>query len=354
MPANSSGLPVWVVRTQSTVTTLYNSFIFTWGDPPVMIVESYNSSAHVFDVNGVAAIIPNTVTGSLPSAVSTLQPVVVLGAEKLSFGALNAVDDRLEWLPEMWIIAAKDTNHNCSSSSAVLGAFAIENLVFFILSFALSHQKTVQWVTCGCFGKSNVPDWTWSLTWLSPFLLSFVSSLVIALLVVNDDEFATSFTLGDMLLFFTTRPRSTWMTALIMLTTRCREYYISSAFSGLIAEIVLHGIALYVMGKIVHHGKKSDSISPLTLFQSYKPGNVKLIYPSALLYMVFDVLMYAILVAGGIVVAKRVMQGRWKSISSKLKKHPLYWAGPSIFCLGVMYIANWLFWTGYVQLSGDL
>jgi hypothetical protein len=355
--------------TTITGTSIYtNLWECTWGTPPIFVTMIYNISNNT--VNG--ELVPVESTFTLSPAQATLMRVTVLGAEKLSFGSQGPgdVEERATWLPNIWIITPKNANETCPSSSSILGTFAVENLVFATLALVTSNAKVVhpvirvvfnpilRFITCGKFGQDGPPQYgpsiSWFFTWIITLGLQLASSTIIAVFITRDENVASSFTIGDLLLFFTTRPRSTWIFRAITLSTRWRKYYLSSAFSCIVAEFILHGLALYVMGRVVKSGKANDLDDPTEILDSSIPGPVRLLYPSALLYLIADILLFLAVVLFLLLdfLPRKLW---WRESSYKHIKDDIYsFMGVCCFFFAIMWIANWLFWTGYVQYSGEL
>ena len=108
------------------------------------------------------------------------------------------------------------------------------------------------------------------------------------------------------------------------------------------------------MGRVVKSGKANDLDDPTEILDSSIPGPVRLLYPSALLYLIADILLFLAVVLF-LLLDFFPRKLWWRESSDKHIKDDIYsFMGVCCFFFAIMWIANWLFWTGYVQYSGEL
>jgi hypothetical protein len=156
--------------------------------------------------------------------------------------------------PFGWIITAKaNTTATCPSSDSILGIMATENIGSLLLSAVTGNSKVVFRMTGGRFGIDSNSIKKKTLSWLLPFVMHLLSSIAVAGILIGDNRYATTFNMAELIVFFATRPRISWITSVCLQTqpTPMGPSYVASARSGTIAEAVSQALGLYIAGQLM-------------------------------------------------------------------------------------------------------
>jgi hypothetical protein len=129
-----------------------------------------------------------------------------------------------EIIPWDWYIqAASNQDIQCYSTSAILGSFALVNILVGISTLILGRRTIVKKLTCGYLGKPGSAGWP--VMALISVALNMLANLVNALLVQHTPGFE-AVPIGALVLFWSTRPRIAWVaTALITVENEKSMYF---------------------------------------------------------------------------------------------------------------------------------
>lgn len=284
---------------------------------------------------------------------------------------------RQDSLPFDWTITSNDEIEEvCPADSVILGSFAVINILAGALSLVLGNRKVVQKLTCGLFGKLESNGWQY--LWLLSLGLHLGANAIVARLMQATPGYLSTFSVGEMVLFFTTRPRLGWVflifTQMSMLTSfeykscapdndddlAMRNDWWSSALSTVYAEVVLQTIALYPMAQVAAYGAPLGYLNVWTAEYQSLPSSARLMYGGALFYLTVGGMCLALLFWGfftGIMTrssdycsgCRRVHRGR----------DPLHSVNSYVLWLAIVvlpivtWMSSWLFWAGFVKLAGE-
>jgi hypothetical protein len=155
-----------------------------------------------------------TTTWIIPTSEVTLHKieVTVVGAEKMDLRDIKLLAlSPFQQLPGSWLITSKQSNTKCPSHSALLGTFAIVNIISAIFSVLFGHRIVIYTLTCGLFGKPRVVSSSWKFTWIFPFGLHIAANAIIASILTRDSGSTSLFSIGELVFLYTARPRMAWI-----------------------------------------------------------------------------------------------------------------------------------------------
>ncbi|KAH0543402.1 hypothetical protein FGG08_002260 [Glutinoglossum americanum] len=292
------------------------------------------------------------------------------------------MDDPTAYIPWAWSVGSTDPNAvTCPPPSAILGTFAIVNLIVGFLSITVGHRRVTKCLTCKLFGHKNSNSWKW--VWIVVVGLQLLANACIALVIKRTPGYEQGFSIWQLTLFFTARPRVSWIFGIPFSwmpnccsgarDRRARKdaayqmyqgHNTSSqsqispgqkfekdwawrtfAFSQFIAEIVLQLITAYTMGTTVAFAAPRGYYILGNL-----PGptgrRAHMMYSAALYWLCGQ----SALLGLGLIVTVAVLASSW---------HVAYKMHFTMSVMGVAmvplsWMATWLFWVGYVQLAGGL
>ena len=281
------------------------------------------------------------------------------------------------YVPWGWSVAPTDSKSpvTCPPPSAILSTFAVVNVIVGVLSVICGHRRVTKWLSCGVLGRRDSGSWKWM--WIVIVGLQLGANALIAKIIKLTPGYHQSFRTWQLTLFFTARPRVSWIFGLPcshaanFLTkpdTRKmsfkgdeasytnlrdsqenrdnRDYaWRSFALSQFIAEIMLQFITAYTMGTTVAFAAPRGY---------YILGNLNPLGHKA--HMMYSAALYWLcgqsLLLGVGFIAAIIALVRHKKDYRKVCHNIMTWVG--VFMLPLSWMATWLFWVGYVRLAGDL
>ena len=195
--------------------------------------------------------------------------------------------------------------------------------------------------------------------------LNLGANAVIALLIQTTPGYLSTFSVGELMLFFTTRPRLGWLFLGVTHMDNddardTRGSYIyenrwtSSMFANIFAEFVLQLIAMYPMGVAAHFGAQHVYITVWTAEYASLSTAERLMYGGAMYYLTVGAL-YLLLCLGlwgyfflsGDSLIDGGSDDKQKPSSEDLV------IGPISILLVTTWLASWLFWAGFAKLAGQ-
>ena len=257
-----------------------------------------------------------------------------------------AMSDLLPWT---WQVAPVNSSATqCPSSARILGTFAAVNAVCTVLSLFFGHSGIVRKLTCGIFGQTDGKPWLYM--WIVSLGLQLGANAVIARLMQDASDYLTTFTIPQLVLFYTARPRLSWIVLGFLASVKQKHDYPwrSAWLSNMISELVQQAIALYVMGVTVHYGV-THGYYVFATFNSL-PESGRLLYGGAIYYLVAtSVYLLCTSVLLGKIAGKENDEVEEKKMSGILYNISLLIQ----MILVTTWLASWLFWAGFVQTSGE-
>jgi len=256
-----------------------------------------------------------------------------------------------EFIPWDWYITPNLPNYVCPSSTSILVTFGVVNVLVSLLNLIMGHRIVVNKVTFGLFGKELGNSWMFMF--LMPLGVQLGANAFIAFLYQNTPGYEQGFTITDLMLFYTTRPRLGWIVlSLVMHWGRIGGehgdydekiqdgYYEGAAKGAILAEVFLLVISSYYYGRTVRFAATHGYYLIGHLKGPYA-HDARIMYVGALLFIValYGSIFYLLALLGfGPGVLKL---GRNAYL-------PVWGIGSTTW------LASWLFWGGYVTLAKDL
>ena len=297
---------------------------------------------------------------TVPAAEVTRVPVTVFGAERIERALKDVNDDGIpdellleDMIPTGWTL--ESTDGKCQSSASILAAFAVENIVVSLGAVLLGRRTLVNKITFGRFGKKK-PSSSWRWMWLVTVAVSLAANAAVAAIFLNNPAVKTSFTFPDLMLLLGARPRLSWLfvTPLAFSISRRQDkgedpqesQYAAAAISQSVGEAVLQIVAFVPMGKATHYGAQHGFYLVTDPRNKMLPPPATQMYAGSLCYVLLGSFI-AILILGVFV---RFLFSHQDDLFRRAKTmFQLLWVG-----IIATWVMSWLFWTGYVNLTGDL
>lgn len=153
----------------------------------------------------------------------------------------------------------------CPSVAATLGTFAAVNVLVTLFNLIFGDRRVIHILTCGFLGGATGHAWIYMF--ILPLGTQLGADALIAYLYSRAPGYGANVPIGQLVLFFTTRPRLGHLVLSILMTEGRKQsgvvprrtgeilengYYEASARGSLLAEIVLVLISAYYKGKTVH------------------------------------------------------------------------------------------------------
>lgn len=178
--------------------------------------------------------------------------------------------------------AATSTVH-CPSTSLKLGSFAAINLVIGALSIVFGRRSVVRRVTCGMFGQpgSRVRP----LMGVISALLNILANYINALLIKRIPSFS-DIPVGNLVIFWCTRPRIAWIATALVFVDRQESMYFSIAASSMLSEIILQCCAAVYMGITVQFARVRGLYKKNALHGVPDADSAQLMYDGTMLWLV--------------------------------------------------------------------
>jgi hypothetical protein len=123
--------------------------------------------------------------------------------------------------------------------------------------------------------------------------------------------------------------------------------WISAAISGLVTELILLALSMFVYGAAVHFAASHGLYHPCTFFSMQQSGRV--MYVGALVYLVYASL--------GLCCISILCYYTLVRESYEHKEDDLRYVFPRIAAAGLVVgtiVGSWLFWAGFVHYAGDM
>ncbi|MDI1493528.1 MAG: hypothetical protein OHK93_005318 [Ramalina farinacea] len=248
--------------------------------------------------------------------------------------AASADDD--QYIPWSWRVqpdARSDMEGTCPSAVQILGTFAFVNVVVSVISLIAGNSKVIKSLTCGFCGSESDSE-TWFYMFLFPLATNLGANALIAYLYKTTPGFGDTFTIGDLILFFTTRPRLSWIVLVVFMnldTVRNKDTrYSKSAKSAVAAEVFLQFISSYYMGWTANFAARNGYYS----HPERASDDARIMYAGALLALISLIFTIGSLIY--ILFVDAELDTTFAAIIT-------------IGCTS--WLASWLFWGGYVGLS---
>ena len=206
-------------------------------------------------------------------------------------------------------------------------------MVVSVISLIAGNSRVIKFLTCSfCGSEGDNP--TWFYMFLFPLATNLGANALIAYLYKTTPGFGETFTIGDLILFFTTRPRLSWIVLVVFMnldTLRDKDArYSRSAKSAVAAEVCLQLISSYYMGWTANFAARNGYYS----HPERASDDARIMYAGALLALVS-----LIFTIGSLVYI----------LFADADSHTTFVAIIMIGCTS--WLASWLFWGEYVGLS---
>ncbi|KAK0702661.1 hypothetical protein B0H67DRAFT_650048 [Lasiosphaeris hirsuta] len=270
--------------------------------------------------------------------------------------------DQSVYIPFTWSVTPSEAGAGTyPSPSAILGSFAAINFVVAVASIFLGHRRVVERISC--------------------------ANALVALAIKRTSGYGSGFSVKDLTLFYTARPRIGWILnipfSLIKRNFRHRRgaqhplndprqaidmghYQSSSPYQGrdtpqdypwrcfaisqFFSEICLQLTASYNMGRTVVFASRRGYYVLGNLPPGQMGQSVHMMYAAALYWLCGQVLLGVVGLAIAFAIAFPHYCSR-RDISRTAHGVVILMTASMI---PVSWLASWLFWAGYVKLAGDL
>ena len=225
----------------------------------------------------------------------------------------------------------------CPSSVSILVNFAIINVLVSLISLLVGNSKFIEKITCGLIDDDD-KHISWYYMFIFPLGINLGSNALIAHTYKHTAGFET-FSTWELTLFYTTRPRLTWLVLVFFMNLSAisseksdkSNKYIKAAKAAVAAEVVLQGMSSYYMGWTVSFASKHNYY----LNPSGAPKNANIMYAGALLSLIS---LFFTLVCLVIILLRE-------------KRHSRSFYLMLLICC-TSWLGSWLFWVGFVLLEG--
>jgi hypothetical protein len=253
-----------------------------------------------------------------------------------------------ELIPWHWSVKPHSTTtFHCPVPRSTLTTFAVVNIVTSVFAVIFGNRKVASALTAGLFGKKG--STSWQFLWFIPLGLQLGANAIVALVIQRTSGFGSTFTVGDLVLFYTTRPRVSWLILGFLSVGSIADdddddsSQWGTAFKqAVIAEIILQFIALYYAGQTVHFATTHGYYKLHANYSFQHGGAARMMYGGALLYLITIINNIYLLI--GLVMFFARIGGRLRASL----------VGFAILSCATSWVGSWLFWAGYVRLAGDL
>lgn len=182
----------------------------------------------------------------------------------------------------------------------------------------------------------------WKIAWVIPLGLQLGANAIVATIYKTTPGYGVGFQIQDLFLFWTTRPRLSWIVLAALINIGAEKYpekknghWEAAAKSSMIAEVFLLLISTYYMGLTANFAR----INGFYTIHSTAIQSAKLLYAGALMSLIFVFVTVSFLL--GMIFTKH----SWRS--SGLTFNAL------LFISITTWLASWLFWVGYIFTAGE-
>ena len=245
-----------------------------------------------------------------------------------------------EYIPWSWRV---EPNNNlssgsedfCPSTASILGTFAIINIAVSLLSLVAGNRKVIAFLSCDwCNGDDD--ETTWFYMFIFPLGLNLGPNALIAYLYQTTPGFGDKFTIGELTLFYTTRPRLAWLLLVVFMNIEAYRgkdtHYIKSTKAAVAAEIVLQCMSSYYMGRTAHFAAERGYY----LVSAHVPAKASVMYAGALLSLIS--LFFTLISLVHILYSDAEFD------------NTLFAAALVSF---TSWLGSWIFWGGFVGIAGS-
>lgn len=300
--------------------------------------------------------------------------------------------------PNITSVFSANWPSQCPSSSNILATFAIVNIAVALSSLILGNQRVLHKMTFGFLGKEYpnpssgrrlMQMWQYIL----PLGLQLSANAIITALIQSTAGYKDGFTFGELLIFLAARPRTTWIFAFwgaafpsrnskrpgqgpetdqigtnlgsfgspeqhrqrrpMSTNSEDKDFFPYARFAKgqLLAEIVLLAMASYSLSSTAHFASKTgfyDLVSGAShiRYQTFGPEHesaAKMMYARALWWIICFPVAFIIF----------VVMILWVVLIKQRESPWLYvFLSAPIMCS--LWLGQWLFLAGFVQLMGPL
>jgi hypothetical protein len=324
--------------------------------------------------------------------------------------------DRSDLLPWGWSITPKDSDIECPTASSILQTLALVNVVVSTLSILFGNRRVLHYLTHKWWFKwyEDPLSRSYRWTWIINVALQLGANALIAFIFKRTPGYLASFQIWELMLFFTVRPRLSWIALGVLGMKSWGEikkrlprpqpafdgnqtsYYYgrhepyfegaqsqprerngyqsfdvsdsehsydgnrpkplgipsgkdypwrSSAIAQIYCEIVLQGIALYIMGRTAHFAASLGYYKIGTTTYKELPKSAHIMYAGALYY----------LITGGMMLVFEVICILGSFCFKGRLSDDAYSAWIALYVvvnLFTTWLGSWIFWVGFVRLAG--
>ena len=276
---------------------------------------------------------------SLTSLWAALSVHLVLISATASDPSNSTTSTQTHLIPWEWYVKPDIPNYVCPSVASTLGTFAVVNVLVSIFNLVFGHKKVINFLTCGFLGRPFSENHWWFM-FLLPLGLNLGANALIAFLYLSTPGYEQGFSIGELTLFYTTRPRLGWLVLSLFMYLGDGDDsgpYEDSAKGAVFAEVFLLLVSTYYTGMTAHFATSRGYYITGRL-EGPDAHDARIMYSGALMSLVL--LLFAILYLVFLLLPRSVHERQLGT-----------------FIWGVMttsWLASWLFWAGYVRLAGDL
>lgn len=273
-------------------------------------------------------------------------------------------------MPWKWSMKGPEDspNQNCPSPSKILGTFAIANLATTLLSLVIGNSFILGKVSFGILGRYPTPLSVLS-GWILPVALQLAANTIIAFLIKHTAGYGDDFSVAELVFFLIARPRLSWIVFLCIGAIKAPRAvgeskpsvppYASTSMAQGCAEIIMQLISCYYMGRTAHFAASHGYLVPGRL--SGPVGHAaQLMYSASLFWLTLGLIAAIICGIGypSLALSEDMEARLFTTISAPEKPlEPLVLgqAGAVLIPIVIVnWLACWLFWAGFVKLSGSL
>ncbi|KAJ3579340.1 hypothetical protein NPX13_g1224 [Xylaria arbuscula] len=277
-----------------------------------------------------------------------------------------AAPTSLDMIPWRWTIKSTET---CVANEWKLRSLALINLVTLVAAFLIQGRNTPQ-IARGFLWHPHPGSW-------------FSKGTLIVALQLLANWFNTFFIqktpryedipVVQLLLFWCSMPRLTWLTILLISVRSSKELDSSVALSSLFAEFVLQLLSSYYMGMTVQYGLEHNFYSG-GLRNADREMPAQLLYAGALTWLSIWLFIIFLALAGLIIAvtywinssrrsekillmrSRRAAYGTFPVASQDYQvsdKTPVAWYQILVIVMLFLWIAQWLFWSGFIRVASE-
>ena len=265
---------------------------------------------------------------------SYILPFLVLSVFPLPTLAQSAS----EYIPWSWRVTPNSDTGDydfCPSTLSILVTFAAVNVFVSVASLIMGHRGVVRFFTCGCCDGEDDKG-TWFYMFIFPLALNLGPNALIAYLYKSTPGFGDNFSIWQLTLFYVTRPRLSWLVLVIFMSidaARDKETnYIRSAKAAVASEFCLQIVSGFYTGWTAHFATQHGYY----LHPHEAPHTANVMYAGALLCLVS--LFFTLISLGAILFSDAEFDTSF---------------GLALIISCTSWLGAWIFWGGFIGLSGS-